>query len=195
VSTVPQPPTGSAVPRTTLVTADLHVSSGFSAVQIVAADIGPDLVRASGPPDAISAPVVTLTGSTVMITQPQGAAPISVLSVQLAQPVSWQVDLDGGASTASLDLHTTRARCRPHCWRLLADRRTTGPVRDRAAQPLRRCQPRRAASGPVGPGPADHGRGCGHGDGVRADPNRYRRWHHRRVAYLALRPGPSRRDL
>jgi hypothetical protein len=135
VSTVPLPPTGSAVPRTTLVTADLHVSSGFSAVQILAADIGPDLVRASGPPDAISAPVVTLTGSTVMITQPQGAAPISVLSVQLAQPVSWQVDLDGGASTASLDLHTTRARCRPHCWRLLADRRTTGPVRDRAAQP------------------------------------------------------------
>jgi hypothetical protein len=110
VSTVPLPPTGSAVPRTTLVTADLHVSSGFSAVQIVAGDIGPDLVRASGPADAISAPVVTLTGTMVTITQPQGGPQISVLSVQLAQPVSWQVDLDGGASTAGLDLHTTRVR-------------------------------------------------------------------------------------
>jgi hypothetical protein len=109
VSTVPLPPAGSAVPRTTLVTADLHVSSGFSAVQIVAGDIGPDLVRASGPADAISAPVVTLTGM-VTITQPQGGPQISVLGVQLAQPVSWQVDLDGGASTASLDLHTTRVR-------------------------------------------------------------------------------------
>ena len=40
VSTVPLPPAGSADPRTTLVTADLYVSSGFSAVQIVAGDIG-----------------------------------------------------------------------------------------------------------------------------------------------------------
>jgi hypothetical protein len=100
---------------------DLHVSSGFSAAQIVAGDIGPDLVRASGPADAISAPDVTLTGSMVTITQPQGGPQISVLSVQLAQPVSWQVDLDGGAS--------------------------------------------------------------------------YRRWHDCRVAYLAVRPASSRRDL
>ena len=49
-------------------------------------------------------------GNTVTITQPQGGPQISVLGVQLAQLVSWQVDLDGGASTASLDLHTTRVR-------------------------------------------------------------------------------------
>jgi hypothetical protein len=38
------------------------------------------------------APVVTLTGTTVTITQPHSGPQTSVLNIQIAQQKSWQVD-------------------------------------------------------------------------------------------------------
>jgi hypothetical protein len=100
----------STVPRAGRSSADLHIASGFSAVQITADPVGADLVQASGPADATLQPVVTVTGNSVTITQPQGGPGLPVLIVKVSTAVTWQLSLDGGATTASVDLRAGRLR-------------------------------------------------------------------------------------
>lgn len=104
-STAPAP-NGSAISRGTRTAAELHIDSGFTTVQIVTADIGSDLLQVSGPAGAADTPTTTLNGDLVTITQAQGGNPVAVLIVRLSTAVTWQLNLDGGATSATLDLHT-----------------------------------------------------------------------------------------
>jgi len=86
--------------------AELHIVAGFTAVSITTGAIGTDLLRASTPADSGLLPVVTVTGNVAAVgnrsTSSGGGNP--GLLVVLNRGVRWQISLDGGASSAIIDL-------------------------------------------------------------------------------------------
>jgi hypothetical protein len=82
----------------------LRIASGFTSVQLIATDLGQQLVTASTVADAAAGPVLTPDGNVVIVTQPEQSATQPVLVLRLAQNVTWRLELDGGASTVRLDL-------------------------------------------------------------------------------------------
>jgi hypothetical protein len=106
---VPANPVGSA--RGQFTTATLVVTSGFTAVDVSSGALGPALFSARTPRGSGIVPVAHGHGSTVDIGQrsvgPRSASE-QTLSVVLARGVRWDIDLDGGASRETVDMHLGR---------------------------------------------------------------------------------------
>jgi hypothetical protein len=98
---------GSAtVPLSGRTVAELHIVAGFTAVSITTGATGADLIRASTPAGSGLLPVVTVTGNVAAVgnrSAPSGGGNGALLVV-LNRSVRWQVSLDGGASSAIVDL-------------------------------------------------------------------------------------------
>lgn len=84
--------------------ARLDVLGGASSVVVRAAELGDRLFRASTPRDA-QPPGVTIDGDVVRLSLHGGA---SELLVELNADVAWELRLDGGASSESVDMAAGR---------------------------------------------------------------------------------------
>jgi hypothetical protein len=98
-----------AVPLDGRDAAEVDVVSGATTVTVRAAELGPDLLRASVPVGASAAPVLDVVGDTVRVRMvgTGGAGPADV-TVVLARGLRWRVRLSGGATAELVDLRGTR---------------------------------------------------------------------------------------
>lgn len=87
--------------------AQLHIVAGFTAISITTGATGTDLLRATIPAGSGLLPVITVTGNVADVgnrsASPGGGGSAGLLVV-LNRDVRWQVSLDGGASSAIVDL-------------------------------------------------------------------------------------------
>jgi hypothetical protein len=108
---VGSPAVGVTVPLSGRASAQLDVVAGFTTVLIRVGSIGGDLVQVSGDSPAGPLALATAHGNVVTISRrasaPSGAASDTVV-VLLNSRARWGVELDGGASTAVIDLSGAR---------------------------------------------------------------------------------------
>jgi hypothetical protein len=103
VSTPPlAAPTGSTPPPPADGAAQLHIVTGFTTVVITTGVIGSDLFRATTPPSS-SGSLNTSAKNGVVAIAGGGSANLGVL-VTLNPTVRWQISLDAGVQTATIDL-------------------------------------------------------------------------------------------
>ena len=98
-------------PRGTLTAATVSVTSGFTRVEVATNDLGAALYSAHTPADSGTVPATQQHGGTVEIGQRSVSGhrgSDQVLEVELARGVRWTINLDGGASTESVDMHQGR---------------------------------------------------------------------------------------
>lgn len=106
----PVPTPTAWAPRDLRTQADLVITSGFTVVEVSAADIGDDLFHATAP-GSVYGPTATVVRDMVAITEGGHAGGgSSVLDVRLNPRVAWRVLLDGGSNVAIVDLTGVRVR-------------------------------------------------------------------------------------
>jgi hypothetical protein len=86
--------------------AELHVSGGLTTIDVTSGAIGNDLFRATTAPGSGQVPVAAVTGNVVSLAEHGISAGngLAAIAVILNPRVTWSISLDGGASSAVLDL-------------------------------------------------------------------------------------------
>jgi len=96
--------------RGQLSSATLDVVNGSTAVRVSNRPLGADLYRVSTPEGSGTRPLASRRGRTVLVGDASTAARSGVptLDVTLARGVRWTIDLDGGATTETVDMEGGR---------------------------------------------------------------------------------------
>jgi hypothetical protein len=91
----------------TTTAATLDVVSGTTAVRVTTGPLGGDLYRVSTPRGSGIRPLASVTGHTVQVGQTGTAGvktAVPAIAIVLAPRVHWTIDLDGGATTETVDM-------------------------------------------------------------------------------------------
>jgi hypothetical protein len=86
--------------------ATLEVTSGATAVLVSARSLGGVLYRVDTPVDSGIRPLAQMNGDTVVVgqTATAGKSGVATLDISLARGVRWTINLDGGATTETVDM-------------------------------------------------------------------------------------------
>jgi hypothetical protein len=91
--------------RGSLRTADFQLASGVTTVVVHSADLGGDLYRITTPAGAGIVPAAVLTGDHVIAqVSASGIDGPSVINIALSKDVGWTIHLDGGSTSANVDM-------------------------------------------------------------------------------------------
>ncbi len=91
--------------RGSLTTADFEMASGVTTVVVHSEDLGGDLYRITTPAGAGVLPAAVVTDDHVVAqVSANGVNGPSVIDIALSEDVGWSIHLDGGSTTASVDM-------------------------------------------------------------------------------------------
>jgi hypothetical protein len=91
--------------RGSLTTADFELASGVTTVVVHSEDLGGDLYRITTPAGAGVVPAAVLTDDHVVAqVSSSGISGPSVIDIALSNDVGWTLHLDGGSTTATVDM-------------------------------------------------------------------------------------------
>ncbi len=95
-------PHTAALPRDGRDSAALEVVNGATAVTVVTADLGGNLIRVSTPPGSGIRPVLTGHGPVLLRLEPTGQGGRAAVRILLNPHVTWRLRFAGGTSTTSV---------------------------------------------------------------------------------------------